>query len=335
MSIYDLIDNKIVGHGEAVVCLFEHCNLSCVFCPQDHDSIIGASHKDIMAKAPLVREWMKKKNQQYKIHIMGGELFQDRWIYKGFIDTYQEFIDYLTINDGVYINFVTNLVFEESEIVLNFLKKNNLKISVSYDPSGRFNKHAFEIFKKNLDVFKDHIEMISIVATKQTIDKIIKGDKMFEYLYAKYKCDFDQFLPSNENARSLMPSEKEMYEFYKTLVAKYPECLNIEHFVNQKPANKMICTRGNSFTIMPDNSIPEGCSGSIFLTDAQTKELGGTQIVENFFEKYNCFECEYFQRCPFTCFIKQDYKYIDYNMDECVFKATFRYADSIYKSPTC
>jgi hypothetical protein len=227
------------------------------------------------------------------------------------------------------------LIFEETAEIFDFLEKNKLKVSISYDPSGRFNKHTLEIFKRNLEIFKDHIEMVSIVATQQTIDKIINGDDMFEYLYERYTVDFDQFLPSNEHSRYLMPSEKQTYEFYKALVSKYPKCLNIEHFVNQKPANKMICTRGNSFTIMPDNSIPEGCSGSIFLTDAQTKELGGPQIVENFFNKYNCFECEYFQRCPFTCFIKQDYKYIEYDMDECVFKATFRYADSVYQSTAC
>jgi hypothetical protein len=157
----------------------------------------------------------------------------------------------------------------------------------------------------------------------------VAGDSLFDALYHNYTCDFDHFLPSVATSRVLMPSERDLFEFYKVLVEKYPKCLNVDHFVNDKPANKMICTRGNSFTIMPDGAKPQGCSGSVFLKEAQTKELGGPTIVENFLDKYNCFECEYFQRCPLSCFIKEDYKHIEQDMDECVFKATFRHADSI------
>lgn len=336
MDIYDLIDTKVVRYGEIVVCLFEHCNLRCAFCPQDHFSIVGASYEEITSKIEPIVEWINNnpRQQDYKIHLMGGELFQDRWIEEGFLDYYQDLITLISAraNAKVHFNFITNLVFENRKPVMDFLNRNELKVSISYDPAGRFSKSDLETFTRNIIYFQDHIEMVSIVATKQNIDRIIIGDQLFEDLYANYTCDFDHFLPGVATSRILMPSEKELFEFYKVLVNKYPRCLNIDHFVNDKPANKMICTRGNSLTIMPDGAKPQGCSGSVFLKDAQTEELGGPKIVENFLDKYNCFECEYFQRCPLSCFIKEDYKHIEQDMDECVFKATFRYADSIYKS---
>lgn len=334
MSIYDLIDAKVVKYGEIVVCLFEHCNLKCVFCPQDHNNTVGASRDEIMAKVEPIVDWINNnsRTQAYKIHLMGGELFQDRWIDAGLLDVYEEFIQ--AIDDQttaeVHFNFITNLVFTRYTDIMYFLARNDLQFSISYDAAGRFSKSDLELFERNLRYFQDRITMVSLVATKQNINRIVDGDYLFEILYQNYTCDFDHFLPSVATSRVLMPSEKDLFEFYKVLVTKYPKCLNIDHFVNKKPANKMICTRGNSLTIMPDGAKPQGCSGAVFLKEAQTEELGGPVIVENFLDKYNCFECEYFQRCPLSCFIKEDYKHIDQDMDECVFKATFRYADSLH-----
>lgn len=334
MSIYDLIDAKVVKYGEIVVCLFEHCNLKCVFCPQDHNNTVGASRDEIMAKVEPIVDWINNnsRTQAYKIHLMGGELFQDRWIDAGLLDVYEEFIQ--AIDDQttaeVHFNFITNLVFTRYTDIMYFLARNDLQFSISYDAAGRFSKSDLELFERNLRYFQDRITMVSLVATKQNINRIVDGDYLFEILYQNYTCDFDHFLPSVATSRVLMPSERDLFEFYKVLVTKYPKCLNIDHFVNKKPANKMICTRGNSLTIMPDGAKPQGCSGAVFLKEAQTEELGGPVIVENFLDKYNCFECEYFQRCPLSCFIKEDYKHIDQDMDECVFKATFRYADSLH-----
>lgn len=332
-DIYDLIETKVVGYGEIVVCLFEHCNLKCVFCPQDHNNILGASREEIMAKVDPIIDWINNnpRKQAYKIHLMGGELFQDEWIDKGFLDIYDDFMLYIDSNTDaeIHFNFITNLIFTRYTEVMYFLAQNDLNFSISYDPAGRFSKADLEIFERNLRYFQDRITMVSLVATKQNIDRIVAGDYLFDALYQNYTCDFDHFLPSVATSRVLMPSERDLFEFYKVLVEKYPKCLNVDHFVNNKPANKMICTRGNSFTIMPDGAKPQGCSGSVFLKEAQTKELGGPTIVENFLDKYNCFECEYFQRCPLSCFIKEDYKHIEQDMDECVFKATFRHADSI------
>lgn len=329
MSIYEVIDSKVIDHGEIVICLFEHCNMQCSFCPQDHNSLIGASREKILGKVPKIVEWIKdnKRSKQFKLHLMGGELFQDIWIEQDFIQTYQELIDQIKsqVDDDkqLIFNFVTNLVFDRTQDVLDFLIKNELKISISYDSKGRFNKSQLETFKRNVEIFKDRIEMVSLVSTLQNMESIIAGDDYFDYLYNNFPCDWDSFLPSVKSSETMMPKESDLLKFYKHLVDHYPNCSNIEHFTKPEYQKKMTCTRGNNFTIMHDDSIPQGCSGTILLKDKTTKDLASEQIVVNFFKTYNCFECEYFKNCPFTCFIKNDYNKLKRDVGECVFKLTF------------
>ena len=333
MIPYELIDKKIIDYAELVICLFDHCNLKCVFCPQDHNNTQGASEKEILSKIPGIVEWINnnKRSKYFKLHIMGGEIFQDIWIENQFLSIYQKFIDEIKSKvdseKTLVFNFVTNLVFIETKKVSDFLEENNLKISVSYDSHGRFTNTQFDIFKNNIEIFKDKIEMISLVMTKQNIEAVIKGDSYFDYLYNNFKCDWDSFLPSVSVSETLMPKESDLLKFYKHLVDNYPLCLNISYFTENSRENRMSCTRGNSYTVMYDGTNPAGCSGSVLLRDGNTKNLGSTIIIQKFFDQYNCFECEYFKKCPFTCFIKNDYKKIVRDVGECVFKETFKYVE--------
>jgi hypothetical protein len=336
--VYKIIDNKVIDYAEIVVCLFDHCNLRCIFCPQDHELLDGATEKEILSKVPGIVDWINnnQRSKYFKIHIMGGELFQDQFIKSGFLNYYQSFVNEIKSqiqdpNKIVIFNFITNLVFLETQPVLDFIEHNNFKISVSYDTKGRFAPGQFEIFKDNIELFMSKIEMISSVMTRQTMIAITEGDEYYDYLYSNFTCDWDSFLPSVEKSQFLMPKESESLAFYKTLVRKYPKCLNIRPFVESATQNKMSCTRGNSYTVMYDNTNPTGCSGSALLRDAKTKDLGSSKIVSNFMEKYNCFSCEFFQRCPFTCFIKQDYKFLVEDETQCVFKSTFEYSRDLQR----
>ena len=169
--------------------------------------------------------------------------------------------------------------------------------------------------------------------TRQTMIAITEGDEYYDYLYSNFKCDWDSFLPSVEKSQFLMPKESESLAFYKKLVKDYPKCINIRPFVDNTTQNKMSCTRGNSYTVLYDNTNPAGCSGSALVRDSKTEveDLGSTKIVNNFMEKYNCFSCEFFQRCPFTCFIKQDYKFLVDDEAQCVFKSTFEYSRDLQR----
>ena len=117
MSFYDVIDKKVVDYCEIVCCLFEHCNFNCVFCPQNHSSVEFANEQDIMAKVPTIVNYINNnhRSKYFSIHIMGGELFQDRWIEEGFLEIYEKFINAIkegvTTDKQVVYNFVTNLAF--------------------------------------------------------------------------------------------------------------------------------------------------------------------------------------------------------------------------------
>lgn len=334
-EIYKIIDNKVILHSEIVVCLFEHCNLTCSFCPQDHNSIIGADRESILKKADLIVEYItnNKRSTDFKIHVMGGELFQDRWIENGFLTFYSEFISDIRsrVPKDKYpdFNFITNLVFDKWEEVYEFLEKNDIRFSISYDSKGRFNKEQFGLFKRNVERFKQKIRMVSCVATTQNIKSLISGeDKYFSYLYSLFPCDWDSLIPAVKGAEHMMPSESLLLKFYKHLVNNYPECINISYFTEEQNHNRMSCTRGNSFTILPDNSSPKGCSGVLYLKDPTSNDLFSGSIVEKFLQNYNCFECEFFKKCPFTCFIKNDYSKIKRDLGQCVFKETFKYVES-------
>jgi hypothetical protein len=309
--------------------------MTCVFCPQEHDSKLGASREEIMAKVPDIVKWINENSRSdyFKLHIMGGELFQDEWVDAGFLDYYQEFIDEIRTavpsEKQLVHNFVTNLVFERTDAVKSFLDKNKLKVSSSYDSRGRFTGSQFEVFKRNVEIFKPNIEMFSLVLTRQNMRAVINGDEYFDYLYRNFTTDWDSLIPAVEGiSETLMPKESEMLEFYKHLVDHYPKCLNITYFTEPSFGNKMSCTRGNNFTVLRDGSVPNGCSGSVLIKDAASKETWSPIIVQKFFDQYNCFECEYFKTCSFTCFIKNDYKKIVRDVGECVFKETYRYVES-------
>lgn len=332
-DFYQLIKNKTPEYAEIVVNLFDHCNLRCVFCPQDHEDITGASKKEILSKIGLVLDYMKENNsQEFHLHMMGGELFQDDFIEQGFLDYYSEFMESILAlkpeNKTVIFNYITNLVFEKTDHILEFIKKHNLKIAISYDPVGRFNKSQFEVFKRNVDIFKSHIRMVSCTMTNQSIKKIIDGDEYWDYLYDNFDCDWDYLLPGEDKLKVMMPSDSELFRFFKHLIDYYPDCINISAFTDKSNLNnKTPCTRGNNLTIFSDNSIPRGCSGSVIMKNSKTEDLGSSEIVEKFLKKYDCFQCEYFSRCSFTCFVSHDYKDMIQDMEECVYKETFRYAD--------
>lgn len=333
-AIYEILENKVVLYSEIVVFLFEHCNFNCSFCFQNHNDITGATRKEIMHKAKMVVDYIKsnKRSQGFNVQTMGGELFQDIWINKDFLSIYEEYVNFIKSNTGgidVQINFVTNLAFEKtSKDVLDFLEKNDLYFIISYDSRGRFTEKQLITFKENVEIFKNRIKQVGCVSTKQNFEAVISGDTMFDYLYSMFPCVWDSFIPSKKvkNPEKIMPKESDMLKFQKHLVDNYPECINIKPFVDDSTHNRMSCTRGNSYVIMPNNETPKGCMEAKILKDPISPDLASGAIIEKFLKQYNCLECEFYQKCPFSCFIKNEYSKLERDVGECIFKETFKYA---------
>lgn len=333
---YEMIKSKIIDHAEIVVNFFDHCNMRCVFCPQDHESKVGATREDILAKVPIIVNYLRlnSKTDNFLLHVMGGELFQDEFIDEGFLGYYSEFIEQLEAQKPPHailnFNFITNLIFTRRKEMMDFINKHSLDLAISYDPSGRFNARQFELFKENIELFKDRIRMVSLGMTNVNIDKLVNHkDPYFDYLYDLYDMYFDHLLVGDEKSASLMPTEKEMYQLYCLLLDKYPKVMNVQQFQDKSTKkNKMSCTRGNSLTVFADNSVPMGCSGSVVLKNNKTEDNWSTKIIDNFLTENMCLTCEYYQRCNLTCFVHNDYGKMVKDIEGCVYKRVFEYADS-------
>lgn len=330
---YEIIREKVIDHAEIVLILFEECNMKCVFCPQDHASKVGQSREEILSKADPVVKYIhgNMRTTDFHFHIMGGELFQDHLIEAGFLDVYAEFME--TVREqcpgkNLTFRFVTNLITDRIADVAAFADKHDLKMNVSYDPVGRFNGQQLETFKRNIEAFEAYVNLISLVITKQNIERLLKGDEYHDYLYAKFPMSWDSLLPGQNFLKVMMPSASELFAFYELLLDKYPLTLNLDSFTGENTQNKMACTRGNSFTVLHDGTIPVGCSGSVLMKEGKTQNLESTIIIQNFMKERNCFSCEYYKRCGFSCFIRNDYKDLKRDLDECAFKKVFRIVDA-------
>lgn len=334
LSAYKIIESKVIDHSEVVVNFFDYCNMSCSFCTQDHNDKQGTSREEILSKTEIILDYIEQntKTKVFFLHLMGGELFQDDLIENNILDHFSEFIEIIDSKKKpdieIHYNFITNLVFSKTNEVLDFIKKHNLEIAISYDPTGRFNKEQFKKFKENIEIFKPYIKLFSCVMTIKSIEKVMKGDVYFDYLYNLFDCHWDHLLVADENIAVMLPTEQQLVDFYIHLVNDYPKVINVRQFLEKNKTQKMSCTRGNSLTIFSDNSIPTGCSGSVVLKDAKTLANHTSQIVHNFLNENMCLTCEYFSRCNFTCFVHNDYKNLVKDATGCPYKVVFDYVEN-------
>jgi hypothetical protein len=300
-NVLDL-HGKRSSTGEIIAILFEYCDLNCMFCSQDHTSILGmdkvADKFNSIIKVIEIQSRMGKTD--FHLHIMGGEMFSDN-LEDHLFDEYTSLInrvkDYCNShNIPILISVASSFVWTKQERVLKFKNDTGVSLMASYDPAGRFNKNTFEIFKKNVQDFKDHINQIGVVITKPSIEKFMKGNvPFFDYLYNNFPVFLDYYGPQ-ENAKFLTPKDVELRDFMKFMYDKWPNCYPIAEFPS-KTKQTMSCQ--DTYTIMPDNSFG-GCG----------KAEGVINIIpikniteQKWFDSYNCLECEHFSRCSLGCFM--------------------------------
>lgn len=334
-TIQELLKDKVPEYAEIEIFFFEHCNLRCVHCFQDHEATDGMSESAILSKLEIIEDFFKKTTRvPVTLNIMGGELFQDHLL-EEYLPIYSKFIDGVNHLSSIYnkipkFNFVTNLLTTKHDLFKDWLDHHQLKLSVSYDLSGRFNINQLLQFKHNIEIYKEYIAIICLVATKHNIDLLInKGDKYFDYLYNTFHCYWDQLTPGPTVPTDLVPSEKEYLNFMLFLVDNYPECTNLEAFVNKKQFNKMSCPSLNKLLIETNNStsscrIQQHKKSNDFITIV---DKTNDAIIENWILDKGCLSCEYYQRCPFSCFVRNDWKRLKRDFDGCIYKETFKYID--------
>jgi radical SAM protein with 4Fe4S-binding SPASM domain len=329
-------NNKRTDAGEIIVTLFELCNLSCLFCNQDHTSMLGIDIviDKIEQIKQAIAELQKNKNKKsFSVNIMGGEIFDDRLDdsvfndYRLLVKLIKEYAISQSID--IEVRFVTNFIWKKHNRVRELVNDTNCWIGTSYDPAGRFNKETFEIFQNNVTEFTDRINSINVIMTKQNIDRFIKNQiPFFDYIYNHFDIYFDYYTPER-NVNILLPTDVELRDFNIHILDNWPNCYPFKNY-KLKQKNNMTCM--DTYTIMPTGSYGK-CD--ILLTSSLPKNVIPIKIVpvtkqeleEKWFSDYNCLECHHFERCSLGCFLSNHIKDARTQTD-CWLKEVYDYVDS-------
>ena len=314
-----IIESKNNTHGELIVILFEKCNLSCLMCPQKHDDEFGIM--SIREKIHPIKKSLdglvSKGKKTAIVNLMGGELFEDSLpdlIFEDYLFLIKEIRYYSEkINFPVNIQISTNLIWNNTFRVFQFLDASKIKITVSYDPAGRFNILTFQKFKENIKKFKNNISQIGVVMTKPSIELFMKNQvPFFNYLYNNFEIVFDHYSPEAIGYKSikdykkydipkiLNPTDVLLRDFYKYMFETWPNCYPFKELPNKK-LQPMSCM--STITIPPDSSITS-CEKYDVKNEVSIKVVFGKldKMKETWFDDYDCFSCEHMQRCSMGCF---------------------------------
>ena len=330
-TLIDHVDKRTIN-GEIIVTLFEQCNLSCRFCPQDHSSVLGMDtikdKKEHIINA--IKHLQGQGRTQFSVHLMGGEVFSDLVPDELFEDYYKlvESLIVWSIDNKVTLEvaFTTNMVFSNLDRVDTLMERlelyDNVYLMTSYDPHSRFNTETLKQFTYNVIMLRDWIRTVNVIMTKPTIDKFLTGDiPFFSFLYANFNIYFDYYTPES-HAKQFMPKDTDLKKLMLFLVDNYPNCLPIKDYFSKEKI-RMSCQ--DTYTILPNN-LAGMCT---ILLDGYYKGYQRTkQDMEiKFMDDYNCLECDHFSRCSLGCFLSHDLSETR-TQEECWLKEVYDYVDT-------
>lgn len=318
-----LVGQKIPTIAEIELTLFENCNVSCAFCGHDKKSTVGLSKQEILSKIPIVEKFIDGIDHginQVNLHLVGGELLQDRLINKkeSILESYLDLIKEYSVlcnRKGIEANIivVTNFLMKEVVKVKSWLNDARLFANVSfvasYDPFGR---PITSDYLKNLKFFKDDISNINVVVTKQSIEALKKGDKIFDSLYKEFPIFMDEFLP-DKGTEYLIPSDQDYRSYLEMTKNQYPKLMPYGQaldYLESNQINQLQFTTFNKCTIFPDGSVSNylWARHTQDLFDIEIDSYDNSNMVFNFLQENNCFSCEYYQACPLRCPVAYSWK---------------------------
>lgn len=324
IPIFDILADKKGEQKEAHLILFEYCNLRCSFCHQDHDSKVGVSADAMWDKLNTLLANTNPRDS-YVMNITGGELFLDEFPDSQF-DVYYDIARRIMGHyDDVKVVFGTNLIYGNTERVLrlmNLLKPHGkVKIATSYDPAGRFDRDSFVQFMFNMTVLEEFIDTVNVVITRQNIEVILAGKETatLDWLCYNFKVFFDHYIPSEQFER-IQPSEDQIGKLYLYLNEHHP---NSYPLISWKE-NQINVTTCRSTKIINKDGVVSTCwseAGKDSILDEGLGLMAKNQAEQRFLEHYDCFACDYYQRCGLRCFLH--HSFIEGGSKDCQIKALF------------
>lgn len=323
-----IIDKKSSNLGEVIVTLFEHCNLACSFCSQNHNSFEGVDSipEKYFAIKSVYENLRAQNKKQFSFHFMGGEILSDE-ISNQILSKIESLIlrCQKSFENSEFL-ITSNMIWSDRVRVKNLLDRLEINLAVSYDPAGRFNTSQLDIFMNNIKYFKDYIQTVNIILTAPNIYKFLNKEVTgFDYLYDNFNIYFDYYTPE-KNASINCPSDTELLDMFKFLSINYPKVSPIDKYLLGDTRKNLTCQRTN--VIAADGEIGH-CNllvgGNYRAMTYDSREKMEAKWIEGF----NCLMCDYFSRCGLGCFQENHILPEKATMEHCWLKDYWGFLDGI------
>lgn len=308
-----------IKHSHAVeleIHLFENCNMTCAFCCQDHGDS-GFTEEDVKIKLSLAEKFLKDKAKvfdNFYINIMGGEIYQDKFIsnFPRYEEIYETLNSYLPDKE-IRFSTATNLMIDDidklREYVLRLKSRYDFRFNVSYDIFGRYkNDDQKNHFKSNVEKIKELIDTVAITLHKPSIEKLLeRSDDYFDYLYNNFHVNFTWYVPDKKLPQFFMPSDDNCRDILKFLAKNYPNTTPIKNYL-QNEVNNIQCCSENRMLIDASNNYSNCQYLPYQQKDFKTKldRYSTKNLLESFVKEHKCISCEFFNRCGFYCYVAND-----------------------------
>lgn len=290
------------------IVLFSDCNLNCLHCFQTH--IKNDIDKQYLNNLPqIIHEHLLEKLKttpninEITLSLRGGEIFQDRFsenqleqylnIFKFVIHNIHKYYPHIKFN----LHCMSNGIFTKTNRIIDFLKHNNISISLSYDGYGRFNTNTLSKFKENCLELKPFIKDISITLTKPSVEQYLSSDELLFFTNYNLLLDFNYYIPT-KNANDLIISDEILYTFYNYLLEKHIfNCKYLIDLFESLLTNKKIypsCNCQNTEVLV---------NGKYYTNCTLNSSLSNIQIKNKALTKRQCLFCENYNNCYGYCWL--------------------------------
>ena len=328
--MYDKIINKKASNlGEVIVTLFEHCNLACSFCSQNHNSFEGVENipEKYFAIKSVYEDLRSQNKEQFSFHFMGGEILSDA-VSNQILGKIEDLILRCKKSfDNSEFLITSNMIWKDRDRVNQMLDRLDIKLAVSYDPAGRFNSSNFLTFLTNVEYFKNYIETVNIILTAPNIYKFLDNDVPgFDYLYENFNVYFDYYTPE-KNASINCPTDEELLRIFKHLSIKYPKVSPIDKYLTGNTRKNLTCQRTK---VIAANGEIGHCNLLVGGNYQSMADDSREKMEAKWIEGFNCLMCDYFDRCGLGCFQENHILPEKTTMEQCWLKDYWSFLDGNY-----